>query len=68
MTPDQFKEARHQLGLTRPQLGAIINTSPDTIKKWEMPEGRSNSRDPNPIACRVLEWLLDGLRPPQWPE
>ncbi|WP_107992084.1 helix-turn-helix domain-containing protein [Breoghania corrubedonensis] len=67
MTPIEFKEARHTLGLSAAQLGAIIDTDPRTIRKWEATTG-TNARPPNPIACRVLEWMLAGWRPPQWPD
>lgn len=66
MTPQEFKEARQSLGLTLEQLGAILDTAPRTVRKWEAQSG-TNSRDPNPIACRVMRWMLDGYRPVEWP-
>lgn len=68
MTPDQFKEARRKLGLTQSQLAAILDTNPSTIRRWEMRDARSTSRPPNPIAARVMRWMLDGFRPPEFPE
>ena len=65
MTPAEFRAARHELGLTLDQLGAILATNPRTVRRWEKDDG---TRPPNPIACRVLEWMLDGYRPPEWPE
>ncbi len=65
MSPAEFKEARRKLGLSASQLGAILNTDPRTIRKWE---DESGTRPPNPIACRVIEWMLAGYRPPEWPE
>lgn len=67
MTPAEFKQARQSLGLSAARLGKILNTDPRTVRKWEAETGNS-SRPPNPIACRVLEWLIDGYRPPQWPK
>lgn len=67
MTPDEFKAARRKLGLTQAQLGRILDTAPQTIRKWEMPETRSTARGPNPVACQVMRWMLDGFRPPEWP-
>jgi DNA-binding transcriptional regulator YiaG len=67
MTPVEFKEARLSLGLNRPQLAEILGTSPDTIRKWEMPDDRSNARSPNPVASQVMRWMLDGFRPPEFP-
>lgn len=64
MTPAEFKEARRELGLTAAALGHILDTNPRTIRKWELDDG---TRPPNPIACRVLEWMLNGYRPPEFP-
>ena len=68
MTPEQFKAGRRSLGLSVYQLGHILNTAPDTIRKWEMSEARSSGRGVNPVASRVMEWLLAGYRPPEWPD
>lgn len=64
VTPTQFKAMRQELGLSAAQLGQILNTDPRTIRRWEQPDG---TRPPNPIACRVLTWMLAGYRPPEWP-
>lgn len=64
-TPQQFKQARNKLGLSAKQLGTILNTDPRTIRRWE---DESGTRPPNPVACRVMEWLLTGWRPPEYPE
>jgi len=63
----QFKEARRKLGLTQGQLGAILDTAPQTIRKWEMGEECSTARSVNPVAARVMQWMLDGYRPPEFP-
>ena len=67
MTPAQFKEARAQLGLSAAQLGVILASDARTIFRWEAEDGTKGARPPNPIACRVLEWMLAGYRPPEWP-
>ena len=67
MTSGEFKSARRKLGLTQAQLGVILDTLPQTIRKWEMDEERSTARSVNPIAARVMQWMLDGYRPPEWP-
>ena len=68
MTPEQFKVGRRSLSLSVYQLGHILNTAPHTIRKWEMPDTRSSGRSVNPVASRVMEWLLAGYRPPEWPD
>lgn len=67
MTPHEFKEARRSLGLTQSQLARILDTAPQTIRKWEMPPDRSTARGPNPVACQAMRWMLAGFRPPEWP-
>lgn len=62
MTHEEFKEARHTLGLSVNQLAAILNTEPRSVRRWE-----DGTRHPNPVASRVLQWMLDGFRPPEWP-
>jgi DNA-binding transcriptional regulator YiaG len=58
MTPQQFKEARLTLALSTAQLATILNTDARTIRRWE--SMGSDARKANPIACRVIQWLLDG--------
>lgn len=65
MTPAQFKDARNRLGLSASQLADIIDSDPRTIRKWEREDG---TRPPNPIAVRIMEWMLTGYRPPEWPK
>lgn len=68
MTPTEFREARHMLGLSARQLGAILDTDERTVRRWEAdPETTGTARPPNPTAARVMRWMLDGWRPPEWP-
>ncbi|MER2507434.1 helix-turn-helix domain-containing protein [Amaricoccus sp.] len=68
MSPEEFKDARHELGLTQSELGAILDTAPQTIRKWEMAGERSTARSVNPVAARAMNWFLSGFRPPEWPD
>ncbi len=68
MSPEEFKEARRELGLTQSELGEILDTAPQTIRKWEMAGERSTARSVNPVAARAMRWLLSGFRPPEWPD
>ncbi|MFO1071112.1 MAG: helix-turn-helix domain-containing protein [Geminicoccaceae bacterium] len=67
MTPEEFKRARQALGLTQSELGAVLDTAPQTIRKWEMAGDRSTARSVNPVAAQAMRWFLDGFRPPEWP-
>ena len=66
MTPDEFRQARRELGLSTAELARILNTDARTVRRYEADNVKS-ARAPNPIAARVLEWLSAGFRPPQWP-
>ena len=68
MEPEDFKAARRRLGLTQAELAHVLGTTPQTVRKYEMPADRSSARGVNPIAARVMRWLLDGWRPPEWPQ
>lgn len=68
MTPQEFKAARRKLGLTQAQLGAVLDTAPQTIRKWEMDENNSTARSVNPVAAQAMRWFLAGFRPPGWPK
>lgn len=65
MTPAEFKANRIALKLSHAQLGRILNTDPRTVRYWEDASGQ---RPPNPIACRAMEWMLNGYRPPEFPK
>jgi DNA-binding transcriptional regulator YiaG len=67
MTPEQFKAGRKSLGLSVTQLAHILNTAPDTVRKWELPDYRSTARGISPVAQRVMQWMMTGYRPPEWP-
>lgn len=64
LTPSEFKAARRALGLSPAQLGKILNSAERTVRHWEAENG---TRPPNPIACQVMRWMLNGYRPPEWP-
>lgn len=64
----EFKEARKKLELSVNELGVILNTTERTIRRWEANPNMKYHRDPNPIACMVLKWMLEGFRPPEWPQ
>ena len=66
MTPAQIREARLSLGLTQSQLGAMLDTDGQTIRRMEM-EGTSTARLPAVRMVRLIRAYLDGYRPDDWP-
>ena len=65
MTPAKFKEHRYDLALTQEELARILNTTARTIRRWETED---DPRPVNPIAIRVMEWMMAGYRPPEFPK
>jgi DNA-binding XRE family transcriptional regulator len=61
--PAAFREARATLGLKREQLSAILQVHAETIEKWET----DGARGAPSVAGEVMQWMLDGFRPPDWP-
>ena len=67
MTPDEIKQARADLGLTQSELGRMLDTDGQSIRRMEMPETATTSRKPPPRMVRLLRAYLDGHRPTDWP-
>ena len=67
MTADEIKEARQKLGLSAPQLAALLDTDPQTIRRMEQSEAAKTFRRPSPRMVRLLRSYLDGYRPSDWP-
>lgn len=61
MTPARFKAAREGLGLSVDELAALLGRSPRAVQRWEMPSDAPSSRAPDPLASRILHWLLIGV-------
>lgn len=61
MKPAEFKQARNSLGLSAAALGRILDTNPRTVRRWESVD---DPRPVNPIAAKVMQWMMDGYRPP----
>lgn len=67
MTPEDFKKARNDLGLSIRQAADIFGVDVSTLKRWESLDGTTASARIHPTAARAMQWLLDGYRPPEWP-
>lgn len=59
---ETWREAREGLGLTREELAHIIGCHESTITRYE-----NGHRQPDVTACRIMDWLMEGWRPPEWP-
>lgn len=64
---NEFAEGRRKLRLTIGETARIMNVSERTIRRWEQDPEEGQGRAPSPTAVRIMEWMLDGFRPLQWP-
>lgn len=68
ITPEGLRAARQSLGLTQAQLAAVLDTDAQSVRRMEMPEGASTSRQAGPRVARLVAAYLDGYRPDDWPD
>jgi len=68
MTPDQFKAARHKLGLSVTQMALMlgIEESGTQVRRMEMQPGKSTHRPVSGTTARLVKAYLDGYRPRDW--
>ena len=63
MTPEQFKAARNQLGLSLSETSIIFRVSYDAVRRWETePDVKRARAIPGP-AQTLMHWLVSGERP-----
>lgn len=63
MTGPDFIMARERLGLSVDELADVLDAEPETIRKWS-----SDFSGPPRMVATAMRWMLDGFRPPEWPE
>lgn len=66
MTPKEFQQARHRLGLTLEQMGRMLGYQGEHIRQQvhDLETGRRDIREPQ---RRLMEAYLEGYRPKDWP-
>lgn len=66
MTPAQFQQARHRLGLTLEQMGRMLGYQGEHIRQQvhDLETGRRDIREPQ---RRLMQAYLEGYRPKDWP-
>ena len=55
MTP---RAARHQLALSVAEFAAALGVARQTVRRWELSEGRASHRVPGAATVRLIETLL----------
>lgn len=69
MNHKEFRAAQARLGLTDGKLAKLLGVSDArVIRRWKQPPDTQTGRPPNPIACKVLQWMLKDGRPDEWPD
>lgn len=67
MPPAEVAAARRQLGLTQEELGRMLCTDKQSVRRWEMSPDSSTARRPPRYAVRLIRAYLTGYRPIDWP-
>ena len=67
MQPNEMRRARLALKLTQAQLGAMLDTDGQTIRRMELDPSASTFRKPAVRMVRLIRAYLDGYRPADWP-
>ena len=67
MTPKQFRQARHKLGLSVAEMAALLGVTDISLRRLEMDPGHPASRQATDTMSRLLAAYLEGYRPPDWP-
>jgi DNA-binding XRE family transcriptional regulator len=67
-SPQHIKEVRQTLGLTQAQLGKLLDTDGQTVRRMEMEPDASTFRKPAPRMVRLMQAYKAGYRPDDWPE
>jgi predicted transcriptional regulator len=66
-TPEQIRAARQSLNLTQSELGRMLDTDGQTIRRMEGDPSHSTFRKPAVRMERLIRAYLDGYRPADWP-
>lgn len=67
LSPEQIRDARLALKLTQAQLGALLDTDGQTIRRMEGDPSHSTFRKPAVRMVRLIEAYLAGYRPADFP-
>jgi len=67
-TPEQMISMRKALGLSRDQAAQLLETDVTMIQKLERNRRLPSSRRPPARYGRLLEAMVQGYRPADWPQ
>ncbi|WP_372921364.1 hypothetical protein [Roseovarius sp.] len=66
--PDELRKMREDLGLSRKQAAAVLETTNFQIQKLERPADRESNIPAPRRYAQLLEAYTAGFRPSNWPE
>ena len=52
------RDARRRLGLSVNQFAAALGVAPQTVRRWELSEGRASKREPGAATITAINLLL----------
>ena len=68
MTPKQFKEARHKLGLSVSEMAKALGVGEVQVRRMQVAVGMESHRAVMPTTEKLIRAYLDGYRPADWPQ
>ena len=67
MDHEQFKQARHELGLSVAEMAAMLGVSELQVRRMELSPDKSSHRPVNGPKARLVAAFRAGYRPKDWP-
>ena len=67
MIHDEIRRARKQLRLTQAQMADMLDTDPQSVRRWEMQPDAATHRKVPVRAMHLIKAYLSGYRPEDWP-
>lgn len=67
ISPEEFKRARRELGLSVSQCADMLGVQPLQIRRMEMDPSDGSFRPVMGTTRRLMQAFLDGYRPKDWP-
>lgn len=67
-THEQFKEARHKLGLSVAEAAAMLGVGELLVRRMELAPDKSSHRPVQGPVQRLMDLYLAGFRPKDWPK
>ena len=67
LTPERRRQIRLELGLSQPQMGALLETGAGEVSRIERDPSKSTARPAPARYDQLLRAFASGYRPSGWP-